>query len=159
DAFQLGEAGRLINDFFWSDFADWYLEIAKVQGDETSRHTTMGILRAVLDQSMRLLHPYMPFVTEEVWQHLYRTSEPSENRWPASALIVAPWPQANIQAIDEEAEQTFGLLQEVIIRIRDARNQMSVEPARRVPVIMAAGSQASILQAQASTIEFLARTE
>ena len=101
----------------------------------------------------------MPFVTEEVWQHLYRTCEPSENRWPASALIVAPWPQANMRAIDEEAEQTFGLLQEVIIRIRDARNQMNVEPARRVPVIMAAGNQAAILEAQASIIEFLARTE
>jgi valyl-tRNA synthetase len=161
DEFQLGEAGRQINDFFWSDFADWYLEIAKVQmqGDETSRHTTTGILRAVLDCSMRLLHPYMPFVTEEVWQHLYRTSEPSEGRWPASALIVAPWPQANVLAIDEEAEQAFGLLQEVIIRIRDARNQMNVEPVRRVPVIMAAGNQVGVLEAQASIIEFLARTE
>jgi len=161
DEFQLGEAGRQINDFFWSDFADWYLEIAKVQmqGDETSRQTTTGILRAVLDQSMRLLHPYMPFVTEEVWQHLYRACEPSENRWPAPALIVAPWPQANMRAIDEEAEQAFGLLQEVIIRIRDARNQMNVEPARRVPVIMAAGNQVAILEAQASIIEFLARTE
>ena len=161
DEFQLGEAGRQINDFFWSDFADWYLEIAKVQlqGDETSRLTTTGILRAVLDQSMRLLHPYMPFVTEEVWQHLYRTCEPYEDHWPASALIVAPWPVANVRAIDVVAEQTFGLLQEVIIRIRDARNQMKVEPARRVPVIMAAGNQASILQAQASIIEFLARTE
>jgi valyl-tRNA synthetase len=161
DEFQLGEAGRRINEFFWSDYADWYLEIAKVQmqGDETARQTTAAILRAVLDQSMRLLHPYMPFVTEEVWQHLYRTSEPDQKRWPASALIVAPWPKDSTQAIDEEAEQTFGLLQEVITRIRDARNQMNVEPARRVPVIMAAGSQVSILEAQASIIEFLARTE
>ncbi len=130
-----------------------------MQGDETSRKTTATILRAVLDQSMRLLHPYMPFVTEEVWQHLYRTSEPDRNRWPSSALIVAPWPQSNALALDEGAEQTFGLLQEVITRIRDARNQMNVEPARRVPVIMAAGSQVAILEAQASIIEFLARTE
>jgi valyl-tRNA synthetase len=101
----------------------------------------------------------MPFVTEEVWQHLYRTFDPDQNRWPASALIVAPWPQANIQAIDEKAEQTFGLLQEVVTRIRDARNQMNVEPGHRVPVIMAAGSQVAILEAQASIIEFLARTE
>ena len=108
---------------------------------------------------MRLLHPFMPFVTEEVWQHLYRTSEPDQNCWPAFALIVAPWPQANTKAIDKEAEQTFGLLQEVITRIRDARNQMNVEPARRVPVMMAAGSQVAILKAQASIIEFLARTE
>jgi valyl-tRNA synthetase len=161
EEFQLGEAGRQINEFFWSDYCDWYVEIAKVQmqGDEVARRNTAGILRAVLDQSMRLLHPYMPFVTEEVWQYLYRTSEPDQSHWPASALIVAPWPQVNREAIDDEAEQEFSLLQEVITRIRDARNQVSIEPARRVPVIMAAGNQLAMLQAQAPLIEFLARTE
>ena len=159
--FQLGEAGRQINEFFWSDYCDWYLEIAKVQmqGDEETRQGTAGILRAVLDQSLRLLHPYMPFVTEEVWQYLYRIGEPNHDFWPASALIVAPWPRANEQAIDDDAEQDFGLLQEVITRIRDARNQMNVEPARRVPVIMATGSYMAMLEAQAPLIEFLARTE
>ena len=161
DDFQLGEAGRQVNEFFWADYCDWYVEIAKVQmqGDEPTRRSTAAILRAVLDQSMRLLHPFMPFVTEEVWQYLYRTSEPDHDQWPASALIVAPWPQINAQAVDDEAEQEFGLLQEVIIRIRDARNQMSVEPAHRVPVIMAAGSLVPMLAAQAPLIEFLARTE
>jgi valyl-tRNA synthetase len=161
EEFQLGEAGRQINEFFWSDYCDWYVEIAKVQmqGDEGARRTTAGILRAVLDQSMRLLHPYMPFVTEEVWQYLYRTSEPDQSQWPASALIVAPWPQANREAIDDEVEQEFSLLQEVITRIRDARNQVNIEPARRVPVIMAAGNQLAMLHAQTPLIEFLARTE
>src|SRR5579885_1544978 len=159
--FQLGEAGRQINEFFWSDYCDWYVEIAKVQlqGDEEIRRGTAGILRAVLDQSLRLLHPYMPFVTEEVWQYLYRICEPDTSLWPASALIVAPWPQANAEASDDDAEQDFGLLQEVIARIRDARSQMNVEPARRVPVMMAAGSHLEMLRAQAPLIEFLARTE
>jgi valyl-tRNA synthetase len=159
--FQLGEAGRQINEFFWSDYCDWYVEIAKVQlqGDEEIRRSTAGILRAVLDQSLRLLHPYMPFVTEEIWQYLYRICETDHSFWPASALIVAPWPQANEQAIDDDAEQDFGLLQEVITRIRDARNQMNVEPARRVPVILAVGSYMAMLEAQAPLIEFLARTE
>ncbi|HLH61385.1 MAG TPA: valine--tRNA ligase [Ktedonobacteraceae bacterium] len=159
--FQLGEAGRQINEFFWSDYCDWYVEIAKVQlqGDEETRRGTAGILRAVLDQSLRLLHPYMPFVTEEVWQYLYRICEPDSSRWPASALIVAPWPQANAEASDDDMEQDFGLLQEVITRIRDARSQMNVEPARRVPVLMAAGSYLEMVRAQAPLIEFLARTE
>src|SRR6266487_3739045 len=161
DEFQLGEAGRQINEFFWSDYCDWYVEIAKVQmqGDERIRRTTADILRAVLDQSLRLLHPFMPFVTEEVWQHLYRANEPDTGRWPAPAMIVAPWPQANILAIDEQAEQSFTLLQEVIVRIRDARNQMNVEPARRIPVLMAVGDQAAMFEAQAPLIQFLARTE
>ena len=159
--FQLGEAGRQINEFFWSDYCDWYVEIAKVQmqGDEEARQATAGILRAVLDQSLRLLHPFMPFVTEEVWQYLYRTTEPDQQRWPASALIIAPWPQAHAQAMDDEAEQQFGLVQEIITRIRDARNQVNVEPSRRVPVIIAAGNQSSMLETQAPLIEFLARTE
>ncbi|HYL43674.1 MAG TPA: valine--tRNA ligase [Ktedonobacteraceae bacterium] len=161
EEFQLGEAGRQINEFFWSDYCDWYVEIAKVQmqGDEAARQATAGILRAVLDQSLRLLHPFMPFVTEEVWQYLYLTSEPDTARWPASALIIAPWPEADSAAIDEEAEVAFSLVQEIITRIRDARNQMNVEPARRVPVIIAAGSAVAMLETQSPLIEFLARTE
>ena len=161
DDFQLGEAGRQINDFFWSDYCDWYVEIAKVQmqGDDEARQATAGILRAVLDQSLRLLHPFMPFVTEEVWQYLYRTSEPDQQRWPASALIIAPWPQSTSSAVNDAAEQEFGMLQEVIVRIRDARNQMNVESARRVPVIIASGVQTGMLEAQSALIEFLARTE
>jgi valyl-tRNA synthetase len=161
DDSQFGEAGRQIHDFFWSDYCDWYVEIAKVQmqGDEQAQRTTAGILRAVLDQTMRLLHPFMPFVTEEVWQHLYRTSEPDNARWPASALIIAPWPQFNAAQVDAIAEQQFDLVQQVITRIRDARNQMNVEPARRVPVIIAVGNDLAIFEQQTPLIEFLARTE
>jgi valyl-tRNA synthetase len=161
DDFQLGEAGRQINDFFWSDYCDWYVEIAKVQmqGDEEARKSTTGILRAVLDQSLRLLHPFMPFVTEEVWQYLYRTSEPDTRLWPASALIIAPWPQADMRERDEQAEHEFALVQEVITRIRDARNQMNVESARRIPALLVVGDATSMFEEQTPLIEFLARTE
>lgn len=161
DDFQLGEAGRQINDFFWSDYCDWYVEIAKVQmqGDEEARKSTTGILRAVLDQSLRLLHPFMPFVTEEVWQYLYRTSERDTRLWPASALIIAPWPQADIRERDEQAEQEFALVQEVITRIRDARNQMNVESARRIPALLVVGDAINMFEEQTPLIEFLARTE
>ena len=159
--FQFGEAGRQINEFFWSDYCDWYVEIAKVQmqGDEQAQHATAGILRAVLDQSLRLLHPFMPFVTEEVWQYLYQFSQPDNASWPASALIIAQWPQYNAALVNAEAEQQFSLVQQVITRIRDARNQMNVEPARRIPVIMVVGNDLAMFAEQASLIEFLARTE
>jgi valyl-tRNA synthetase len=161
DEFQFGEAGRQINDFFWSDYCDWYVEIAKVQmqGDAEARQRTTGILRALLDQSMRLLHPFMPFVTEEVWQHLYRTSEPNNAQWPATALIIAEWPQFDARLLDETADQQFNLVQQVITRIRDARNQMNVEPARRIPAILVAGNQQAMFEEQLPLIEFLARTE
>jgi valyl-tRNA synthetase len=164
--FQFGEAGRQINEFFWSDYCDWYVEIAKVQmqGDAearggTSRAVTANILRAVLDQSLRLLHPFMPFVTEEVWQYLYRSTETDPALWPASALIIAPWPQSIATHVDDETERQFGLVQEVITRIRDARNQMNVEPARRIPVIMAVNEYVTMFTEQNPLIEFLARTE
>jgi valyl-tRNA synthetase len=161
DDFQFGEAGRQIHDFFWSDYCDWYIEIAKVQmqDDEQIRCTTAHILRAVLDQTMRLLHPFMPFVTEEVWQHLYRTGELDQTSWPASALIIAPWPQSNAAHIDTTAEQQFDLVQQVITRIRDARNHMNVEPAHRVHVIIAANNNLAIFEQQTPLIQFLARTE
>ncbi len=157
EEFQFGEAGRQIYDFFWSDYCDWYLEIAKVQlqGSEAARANTAGILRAMLDRSMRLLHPFMPFVTEEVWQQLYA----GESERPAPALIVAPWPQADAGQRDETAEEAFSRLQEIIVRIRDTRKQMGVEAARRIPVLIAAHEQAETLRAQAPLIEFLARTE
>ena len=161
DDFQFGEAGRQINEFFWSDYCDWYVEIAKVQmqGDESARCSTAGILRTILDQTMRLLHPFMPFVTEEVWQHLYNVSEPDKANWPASALIIAQWPQYQTALIDESAEQQFALLQEVITRIRDARNQMNVENTRRIPAILTVGQDLAMFTEQAPLIEFLARTE
>jgi valyl-tRNA synthetase len=154
--YQFGEAGRQMYEFFWSDYCDWYLEIAKVQmqGDE-ARESTAGILRAVLDLSARLLHPFMPYVSEEVWQHLYE----GEDERPAAALIVAPWPQADLAQRDLSAETEFARLQDIITRIRDARKQMEVEANKRIPVILAAHGHAAALCSQAPLIEFLARTE
>jgi valyl-tRNA synthetase len=158
EEYQFGEAGRQIHEFFWSEYCDWYVEIAKVQlADEQLRERTAHILRAVLDRALRALHPYMPFVTEEIWQHLY-ADVPAEQR-PAPALIVAPWPEADTAQTNQAAEDDLALVQEIVTRIRDARKQAGVEPARRVRVIMAAGARAPMLKQQTALIEQLARTE
>ena len=158
DDFQFGEAGRQIFEFFWSEYCDWYLEIAKVQlQDERLREGTAGILRALLDRALRLLHPYMPFVTEEVWQHLY--AEMDEAKRPAPALIVAPWPVAAPAQVDQAAEDDFALLQEIVTRIRDAKKEAGVEPGKRVQAIIAAGAKTALLKQQAAVVEQLARTE
>ncbi|MEO7000271.1 MAG: valine--tRNA ligase [Ktedonobacterales bacterium] len=162
DEFQFGEAGRQVYDFFWSEYCDWYLEIAKSQlRDEAQRERTAHILRTLLDGALRLLHPFMPFVTEEVWQHLY-ADIPADAR-PASALIVASWPIAEAATTaklrDAAAEDDFALLQEIITRIRDARKQAGVEAGRRIQVILAAGAKAPMLKKQSTLIEQLARTE
>ncbi|HEX6122380.1 MAG TPA: valine--tRNA ligase, partial [Ktedonobacterales bacterium] len=158
DEFQFGEAGRQIFEFVWSEYCDWYVEIAKIQlRDEAQRQRTARILRGVLDSALRLLHPFMPFVTEEIWQHLY-ADMPAEAR-PAPALIVAAWPSAPGAARDLQAEEHLALVQEIITRIRDARKQAEVEPARRVQAILVAGARTPLLKQQAPLIEQLARTE
>ena len=108
EAYQFGEAGRQAYEFLWNDFADWYIEIAKTQlaaGGAQAAHTA-GMLVKVLDQTLRLLHPFIPFVTEDIWQNLKRATlavgaatlavgaglAPAQD-WP-EALIIAPWPKA-----------------------------------------------------------------
>ncbi len=161
DEFQFGEAGREIFEFFWSEFADWYIEIAKAQlQDEALREGTASILRAVLDRALRLLHPFMPFVTEEVWDHLY-APVPAEQR-PAQALIVASWPKRSDAAdrqMDQAAEGEFALVQEIVTSIRNARKEAGVEPGKRIPVILVAGAKAAMLKKQAGLLDLLARTE
>jgi valyl-tRNA synthetase len=180
EEYQFGEAGRQIFEFFWSEYCDWYVEIAKLQlQDERQRERTAAILRAVLDTSLRLLHPFMPFVTEEIWQHLY--ADVPEGVRPAPALIIAAWPGrstspaafptrgergATSGETDETAEADFALVQQIVTGIRDAvktendrRSKADIERLKRVPVILVGGEKAALLEQQAPLIQQLARTE
>ena len=108
--YQYGEAGRQIYEFFWGEFADWYLEIAKSQlaeGGDRAYYTASTLVR-VLDACLRLLHPFTPFVTEELWQALKKAASTkgfspfaSESKWE-EALIIAKWPEAQKQEGWEE---------------------------------------------------------
>jgi valyl-tRNA synthetase len=162
DEYQFGEAGRQIFEFFWSEYCDWYIEVSKMQLQQSAkdRENTAQILRAVLDRTLRLLHPFMPFVTEEIWQHLYADTPPDQR--PASALIIASWPEPardQLARIDAAAEEQFGLLQDIIARIRDARKQAGVEPGRLIKVILAGGAKSGLLKQQAALLSQLAHTE
>jgi valyl-tRNA synthetase len=164
DAYQYGEAGRQIYDFLWSEFADWYVELAKVQLNQGGSRawTTLSVLRQVLDESLRLLHPYIPFVTEETWQQLKEAYveagigiEPAGG-WP-EALIIAGWPRPGAR-YDEE-KNDFVQLQELVRRIRAARAENNVEPARRILATIAAGEKAPFYEAQRDILSFLARLD
>ncbi|MBC7314894.1 MAG: class I tRNA ligase family protein [Chloroflexi bacterium] len=102
----------------------------------------------MLEGCLRLLHPYMPFVTEALWQYLPHQGE---------ALIIAPWPQAG--AVDEEAESLMGSLMELIRVIRNARSEYNVEPARRIAAIVVAEERAAFLEGQRAVLEALARVD
>ncbi|MCD6421847.1 class I tRNA ligase family protein, partial [bacterium] len=149
--YQLGEAGRQIYDFIWGEFCDWYIEMTKVrlrQGDTPAADDARRVLVYVLEGALRLLHPYMPFVTEAIWQYFPHRGE---------ALIIAPWPQSGPR--DEEAEEKLSDLMELIRAIRNARSEYNVEPAHRIAAIIAAGEETSFLQSQAEVLQTLARID
>lgn len=151
EQFQFGEAGRQLYDFLWGEYCDWYIEIAKSQlnsGDEAAAARTRAILLYVLDRTLRLLHPFMPFVTEEIWQHL-----PHEG----DALIIAAWPLAG--ALDDEAEAEMGPIMEMVRAIRNARAEYEVEPSRAIAAIVVAGDKAELVRSHADILARLARID
>ena len=157
--YNFGEAGRQIQDFLWGDFADWYVEIAKVQLEASAgaeqQANTRAVLYGVLEGSLRLLHPFMPFVTEEAWQYL--TANRRQTVALPASIMVAPYPTADAGALDDAAERDFALLQELISSVRNVRNEYKVEPARWVAATVAAGARAAMLNEQRSQIVRLAR--
>ncbi|HEX5691918.1 MAG TPA: valine--tRNA ligase, partial [Roseiflexaceae bacterium] len=154
-AYNFGEAGRQIQEFLWSEFADWYVEIAKVQLEGDAPETTRAVLYTVLEGSLRLLHPFMPFVTEEAWQYLTNDERRTTN--DARSIMISAYPSADESALDEAAERDFGLLQELIVGIRNIRNEYKVEPARFVAATIAAGKSAQLLESQRAMLARLAR--
>jgi valyl-tRNA synthetase len=160
EGYNYGEAGRQIQDFLWNEFADWYVEIAKVQleGDAAAQETTQAILFEVLEGSLRLLHPFIPFVTEEAWQYLTRDQAPATNTAQHS-IMIAPYPSADMALREEQAEADFALVQELIVGVRNVRNEYKVEPARWVAATVSAGAHTTMLQEQAALISRLARVD
>jgi valyl-tRNA synthetase len=164
DSFQFGEAGRQVYDFLWAEFADWYLEIAKVQlgAGGAAAWTTLAVLCQVLDESLRLLHPFIPFVTEETWQQLRSAFiaadigiEPAGG-WP-EALIIADWPRP--RPLHAEAAADFEQLRELVRRIRNARADQGVEPAKFIPALIVAGDKSVFIESQRPVLAFLARLD
>jgi valyl-tRNA synthetase len=160
--FQYGEAGRQIYEFLWSDFADWYVEVAKGQlQEEATRARTVETLARVFDMALRLLHPFTPFVTEELWDHLRQTILQSpvsslSHDWP-DALIIAPFPSPrDPEGWEESKIVDFELIQEIVRSIRNLRAEKNVAPSKRIAASMAAGAKANLLREQAKVIASLA---
>lgn len=165
-SYQYGEAGRQIYEFIWNEFADWYVEAAKLQltqgGDRAVQ--TAGNLARVLDICLRLLHPFTPFLTEELWGHLRRALQNSPLReivadWP-EVLIIAAWPEPRAEQ-DWEAGKVadFNLIQDLVRSIRNLRAENNVKANRRVPAILVGADRSDLLNEQAGLIASLAQLE
>ncbi|MCS6841683.1 MAG: valine--tRNA ligase [Roseiflexus sp.] len=156
-AYNFGEAGRSIQEFLWSEFADWYVEVAKVQFEqEALRPSTRAVLFTVLEGALRLLHPFMPFVTEEAWQYLVRSCRTDAT--PVS-IMIASYPQPDATWINEGVEREWALIQALITGIRNIRTEYRVEPARLIAATIVAGAQTALIEAQRSVIARLARID
>lgn len=156
DNYQYGEAGRQIYDFFWDEFCDWYIEVCKVRfyGTDADKITPLAVLLHVLEASLRLLHPFMPYITEALWQAL-----PNSVKRISPALIVAQWPKVNEGYIDDRIEGHFGLAKELIYGIRKVRTEYNVELNKRIAAQIVAGENASVLESLSKEMVFLAKLD
>lgn len=131
ERFELGEAGRAIYDFIWSEVCDWYIEIAKPRlynkDAAAERATAQHVLATVLVSAMKLLHPYMPFITEEIYQCL-----PHE----AESIMISKWPVADESLVDPEAERGMNAIMDSIKAIRNMRAEVNANPGKKIPAIM-----------------------
>jgi len=158
EGFQFGEAQRQIHDFLWGEFCDWYIEFTKIRLRLAEEMVSpIPVLVYILETSLRLLHPYMPFVTEELWQHLKRHL-PSEQA-ATESIMVAPYPEADRTAIDPQAERVMESVIEIIRSIRNARAQYKVESHRWVEAQIYSNQLTSAIIPYSQTIQTLARAK
>jgi valyl-tRNA synthetase len=153
-AYQLGEAARQIEDFLWNEFCDWYIEFAKVRLNANDL-LPQRVLAHVLDRGLRLLHPFMPFVTEELWQSLRDHIDDDM----APALIVAWFPKSGGNWRDERAEAAMAHVIDVNRAIRNIRAEKKLEMALRPRVFIRAGDYRGTLDATAGATSFTSRVD
>ena len=137
EAYEIGEVARLLYEFFWGELCDWYIELIKPRlygQDRRDRQVAQGVLVTVLGRSLQLLHPFMPFITEEIWQHL-----PGERE----SIMITSWPRPVPEYDDARAREKMELIMAVIRAVRTLRSEMNVPPGRKAEVILVAADPAA----------------
>ncbi len=152
--YNFGEASKVLYDFIWSEFCDWYIELIKPRlyqdQDRQAKQTAQYVGAVVLESILRLLHPVMPALTEEIWQQLSIGS--------GASIMIAPWPRVDDEVIAEESEARMNTIMGVIKAIRNLRNEMKVNPGKRIKAILhAPAEQLTILEEGYNYIKDLAR--
>jgi valyl-tRNA synthetase len=162
--FHFGEAEQQIYDFVWSKFCDWYIEIAKIRLRGQLTPSPLPFLVNTLEKSLRLLHPFMPFITEELWQSLkVRLLRPditgcrNDNMKMPASIMITPYPLADERSFAPEAEQVMDSAIEIIRSIRNARAQYKVKPGKWIEARVYTGELLSGLINEAHMIETLAK--
>ncbi|HHU6749516.1 TPA: valine--tRNA ligase [Staphylococcus pseudintermedius] len=128
DKYEFGEVGRVLYNFIWDEFCDWYIEMSKIPmngDDEAQKNVTRSVLSYTLDRIMRLLHPFMPFVTEHIWQNLPHEGE---------SIVTSAWPTANPSLVFEESKDVMEQLVEIIKAVRQSRLEVNTPLSKEIPI-------------------------
>ena len=130
ETYHLGEAAQKLYEFIWSEFCDWYIEMAKSSlynnEDAAGKLATQNVLAYALGGTLELLHPFMPFATEEIWQALRRTQE---------SIVVSKWPEIEESLFDDDAEAAMDMVMETVRAVRNVRSDLNVPPGKRIASI------------------------
>ena len=158
DTYQFHEAVQLLYHFFWDDFCDWYIELVKDEitgADPTGGNATVrerastpqearSRILSILEQALRMLHPFMPYLTEELWQKLPGVSSGLHNAAYSSAdatIMLTDFPKGDEALIDEQAEAEMSAVIELITKVRNIRSEMNIKPSEKVTVHIAANGE------------------
>ena len=157
--YRFDEAANRVYDFFWGEFCDWYVELMKPRlagetGDQAAARAAFGNIVGVFEGALRLLHPFMPFITEEIWHAIY------DGKPPAKSIALAAFPSADPAQRDLEAETEMAILQDLIVSVRNLRAELKVEPRQRVPIqVHAADGVRRMIEHNRGAVERLATVE
>jgi len=155
DAFRFNDAALALYQFIWHEYCDWYVELSKIPlsgNDELAKRSARAVLVHVLDQALRLLHPFMPFVTEEIWQSLPAAK-------PTASIMVAPYPRADAARRDATAEIAITQLIEAVRGVRNIRSELGIPPSASVSVHIAADGRGDPVRTLEPYMKALARIQ
>ncbi len=159
EKFELGIAALKIYDFIWTEFCDWYIELTKIRlysDDIEQRKTAIYVLVTTLTKALKLLHPYMPFITEEIWLHL-----PHEDNETAPSIMLSSWPEYDEKLNNSDAEAQMNEIMDVIRSVRNMRAEMNVKNSKKIDMIIfdSTGKSVELLEEGRNLLERFANTE
>ncbi len=157
ESFELGDAQQRLHEFIWNDYCDWYIEMAKLRLRNGSESSPLPTLAHVLERILRLLHPFMPFITEEIWQTL-KVQLPSEGEVEAESIMIAPYP-ASVGRVDPVAEEEIALVQQAVRAVRNTRSQLRIPAAQHLEALVEANGQGAAIEDEADVIRAMSRVE
>ena len=152
--FELGEAQRELYDFIWHEFCDWYIELAKLRlrgADDGDSESPLPVLAYVLEKTLRLLHPFMPFVTEEIWQRLKPHIADAESL--PESIMVAAYPKSDESVIDAAVEAEMNLMEDIITQVRNYRAEEKIPANQLIEVVLRPVRAGTTLDALTATVE------